>query len=182
MVREDEESLPKMPSADFLRRKESFRNPETHLLQVCRDRSVSQTEMSPDVFEEDPFRLALGDDPGDVRPEVPLVLLSRASSRHAEGLARVARKDAIHDSTPSSAVEGGKIRPQRRRSHETLFHARRQERAEIGFPLHVADAASAGNSQSGAEVESPVSGAEREQIPAGSIHTFNPLLSRSLRR
>lgn len=161
---QDEEPLPEMARPRCRRAAESFRSPVTQRRQVARDRWIAHAEVASDVFEEDPCRLALPDDPGDMGPEVPLVGLSSPPAGHAEGLAGVSRSDEIHNAAPLSPREGGNIRPHRRVSQGALLHARDQELAEIGFPLHVADCASAWHCQLDAEIESTVSGAQGEDV------------------
>ena len=70
--------------------------------------------MSGDVFEEHPFRLDLADDPGNVWPEVPLVIGSAALSCLAERLARVSCEDGIEGAAEWPSVECGDVIPDRR--------------------------------------------------------------------
>jgi hypothetical protein len=127
-----------------------------------------------DVLDEDEGRLALTDDASDVRPEMARVVCPSHLAGDAEGLARVARREEIHDSTPRAAVEGSQIRPDRRLIQVSRRHARTQDFAGIGFDLHSADEASAWNRQSDSEVESGSSGGETEHIEGRLIHTRRP--------
>jgi hypothetical protein len=65
------------------------------------------------VFEEHPSGFDLADDPGHLRPQVPLVVGSLALSGCAERLARVSGKDGIKGAAERSPVEGGDIIPDR---------------------------------------------------------------------
>jgi hypothetical protein len=98
--------------------------------------------------------LHLADDPLHVSPEPSLVIGSLAASGNACRLAREARNDRIHDSTPRDAVEGGEIRPDRALSQFALSHLRDQTRHAERFPLHHADRASILARQSQSVVES----------------------------
>jgi hypothetical protein len=116
-----------------------------------------------DVLAEEKRGPALLQDTGDVWPEVPRVVASSTLAGAGEWLARVARSDEIHDSTPRATVEGSEIRPDRSRSHQFRFrfHARSQDRCRIGFPFHVANGTCAtAGSEVDAEFESADSGAE----------------------
>jgi hypothetical protein len=49
-----------------------------------------------------------------MRPEVSVVGVGLSLPGGAEGLAREARREKIHASTPASAIEGRKVVPDRR--------------------------------------------------------------------
>lgn len=117
-----------------------------------------------DVLEETPA----GSDDAEVLldegPEVSRVVSAPLLPGDRERLARIAANDAVHASTPRSAVEGSEIRPQRRRIQLSRFHMRNQDVAGIGFDLHIADRSSSGKRQSNAEIESSSAGAEGEDM------------------
>lgn len=97
--------------------------------------------MAGDVLEKNEVWANLRDNAGDVWPEVAGIVVASAIPCKAERLAGVAGRDEIHDATPASAVEGGKVVPDRRRSHGAVLHARHQCRGGVGFPLHETDGA-----------------------------------------
>lgn len=76
------------------------------------------------------------------RPDGALVGVSEPAAGMAVGLAGQSRHDAIHRSTPASAVKGVEVRPDRSGFKAPVFHARRQNAGRRDFPLHVADRAS----------------------------------------
>jgi hypothetical protein len=120
----------------------------------------AEREMAPDVLEEDPLGPALDDDAADVRPEVALVLDAEALAGGAEWLARISRKEDIHRSTPASAVEGGKVVPDRRRIQGLIFHPCHESSRCIGFPLDVTHSPIAGLGDGECKVEPASSGAQ----------------------
>jgi len=118
--------------------------------------------MAGDVLENNESWSALADDAGDVGPQVAIILNAAAQSSIRERLARVARSDEIHDSTPRSTVEGGKVAPDRSLIQARLRHARRQNRGCMSFALDVTDRAITWNCSGEGKVEPADTGAERE--------------------
>lgn len=59
----------------------------------------------------------------------------------------------MNAAAPWSSVEAGKVRPDRRRSQLTRFHAVDQLCGRRGFPLHVSDATRSGHGKVDAEFE-----------------------------
>lgn len=120
--------------------------------------------MPADVLEEHPFGPALHDDPADVRPEVPGVATAEALAGGRERLARIARSDDVHASTPASAVEGGKVVPDRSMIQGLIRHPGHEAGRGEGFPLDVTHSASPGFRESEADLQSASAGAEREDV------------------
>ena len=89
----------------------------------------------------------------------------------AERLARETGSDAIHDSTPRAAVEGGKIRPHRRLIQGAFFHAARQYLAAVGFPLQVADDSRRWKREPQSEVETSDARTQGKDVEGREIHT-----------
>jgi len=113
------------------------------------------------VLAEEEARAGLLEDAQDLRPEVALVDFSEALAGGAEWLARIARHDEIHRSTPGSSVEGSQVAPDRSTSQDSVVHARDQNRGCMSFSLHVADRASRSQGVQ-PEVEPSDAGAEAE--------------------
>jgi hypothetical protein len=89
-----------------------------------------------DVFEQYPLRAYAANDPGDGRPEVAFVGDSSLEPGDAERLAREARRDDIHASTPASAVEGDKVVPDRSVTHGRVSHPRHERGRRACLPFH----------------------------------------------
>ena len=100
-----------MTSADFLRSEESRRNVVTHCLKIAGDCLEAEAKMAGHIFEKHDCRFHFANDPTDVGPKVARIAFSTTLAGNAERLARVARSEAIHCSTPGSAIEGSQIRP-----------------------------------------------------------------------
>ena len=104
-------------------------------------------------------------------PECSVVGVSFPVARNAVGLARDARSDEIHDSTPRAAVEGGKVAPNRRLAQGLVFHPRQERGLGIGFPLDIAHHSGSWLCDVDTEFESSDAGTQSERIDGGRIHT-----------
>ena len=69
--------------------------------------------MPRDVFEKHPFRLDLADDPGNVWPQVPLVVCAAPLSGLGKRLAGIPGEDGVERASEGSSVEGGDVIPDR---------------------------------------------------------------------
>jgi len=136
-VGQREQPFAPVRSAELSRREYASRNAEPHASQAAGDDVKAERKVAGDVLEENKSRFALPDDALHLRPEVARVSSAESVAGEAEGLARVARSDEIHDSAPRAAVEGSKVVPDRSRSQAALAHARDQDRGGKGLPLHV---------------------------------------------
>ena len=74
------------------------------------------------IFQKDNCGFRLPDDPSDIGPEIAGVGVSLALPRVGEGLAREARSHAIHDTTPSSPIEGAEVAPDGSPVKEAVTH------------------------------------------------------------
>jgi hypothetical protein len=91
------------------------------------------------VLKEDGSGLAFGDDPPDIGPEVPGVLSPTSFPSDAERLAREARNDEIHDSTPRHAIERSKVGPDGGRIQPSVPHTGHQDGLAERVDLDVGD-------------------------------------------
>lgn len=73
-VGQNEEPVAQVAGASFRRRLDARSNPIAQALKVSHDVSQTKGEMAGDVLEEAPLGCDLGDDAGDVGPEVPGVV------------------------------------------------------------------------------------------------------------
>jgi len=117
-------------------------------------------EESSDVLQEYVLRSNVTDDPDDGRPEPALIGGLPEGASLTPGLTGEAGSDAIHLSTPWSAVESLHICPDRCWIQGFFFHPLNQDFAGIGFPLDVANAARLWIRQLDSEIEGSDSGAE----------------------
>ena len=103
-----------------------------------------------------------------MRPEVSGVFVSELFSGNGKWLARVAAVDDIHQAAPRSAIEGGKIVPDRSAIQGRVFHPRHERSRCVGFPLDVTHSAISGMGDVQSEVKTSGSCAEREAAQLSS--------------
>jgi hypothetical protein len=159
---EDEQPLAPVGRADFRRREEACRNLVAHADQSAGDFGEAEAEMMGDILEKDEGWFGLGDDAGNMRPEVARVVRTPALSRDGERLARVARSDDIHRAAPWAAVEAGNVVPDRRAIQGRVFHPRHEDGCGVGFPFDMAHSTISGDGDGEPEVEAARARAEGE--------------------
>jgi len=109
--------------------------------------------MMGDILEEDEGRFDLGDDAGDMRPEVAWILTAEPSARDRERLARIARSNDVHRAAPWAAVEGGNVVPDNSLIQGRVFHPRHESGCGDGFPFDIAHSTISGDCDGEPEVE-----------------------------
>lgn len=118
--------------------------------------------MMGDILEKDEVRLGLGEDAGDMRPEVARIFRTPALARDRERLARIARSDDVHRAAPRAAVETGNVVPDRCRIQSLVFHPRHEDGRGEGIPLDVTHSTISGDGDGKPEIEPACAGAEGE--------------------
>lgn len=134
----------------------------------------SSTNEAWNILQEDVRRSHLANDPRDVRPDPPLVGGAASFPGVGPGLAGKPGVDDIHASTPSSAVEGGKVVPDRSRIHGRVFHPCHDNGCRVCVEFAKTDGPVLGDRELAGEVESPDPGAEREPVDGTNSHTQCP--------
>jgi hypothetical protein len=117
------------------------------------------------VLTEETERPCAVDDAQHLVDEKALVVGAEPFPGDAVGLAGIAGSDAMNASTPWFRVEGGKVRPDRRGSQVTRFHARDQSCGGSGFPLHVSDATRSWHGELDTEAEPSCACAQLDDVP-----------------
>lgn len=159
---EDEQPLAFVRRTDFRRRKESCRKAVAHADQSAGDFGKAEAQMMGDILEEDEGRLDLGDDAGDMRPEVARVVRTPPFACDRERLARIARSDDVHRAAPRAAVKGGNVVPDRSAIQGRVVHPRHESGRGVGFPFDMAHSSISGNGNCEPEVEPACARAQRE--------------------
>jgi hypothetical protein len=136
--------------------------------------------MADDVLEETPFRGDFVDDPGDLGPEVAVVILTPPEAREREGLARIAPRDEMNAVAPRSAIEGSEIVPDNSRSQGRVRHPCHESGRCISVSLDITHSPVSGFGKVQTKVEASDSGAKAEaakvvmSLGGMNSHTVGP--------
>lgn len=122
--------------------------------------------MMGDILEKDEGWFGLGDDAGNMRPEVARVVRTPTLAGDRKRLARIARSDDIHRAAPWATVKTGNVVPDRCRIQGRVFHPRHESGCGEGVPLDVTHSTISGGGNSEPEVEPACAGAEGESEEA----------------
>jgi hypothetical protein len=167
----DEEPLAPVGRADFRRCEEACRKAVAHADQSCGDFGEAEAEMMGDILEEDEGRLDLGDDAGDMRPQVTRVVRAPPLARDGERLARIARSDDIHRAAPRAAVKGDNVVPDWRVVEAAVAHSGAEDGCREGVPFDKADGSGRWQSDLEAEVEPARAATQAEHVHVGNSRT-----------
>ena len=108
---QDEDPEPLVRRADFCRREQTRRRRIAHAPKLSKDGFKAERDMTGDVFEENPFGAALGNDTGNLGPQVAGVGGSGAFARGAEGLAGISGQDDVEGTAEGPGIEAAQIIP-----------------------------------------------------------------------
>ena len=103
---QDEDAHPLVRRADFCRAEQTRRRRVAHCPKLSQDGFEAESDVTGDVFEEDPFGAAFADDACDLRPEVPGVVGTATLSGSAEGLAWISGEDDVEGTAEGQSVPG----------------------------------------------------------------------------
>jgi hypothetical protein len=112
------------------------------------------------VLQEHVLGSHLANDAPHLVPEPPLVGCANSPAGEGVGLTRVSRSDEIHDATPRTAVESGKVIPDRSRVQGRLFHPGHEYGCAVGLPLDSDHKTMVGPGDLDPEVETSDSGTQ----------------------
>lgn len=116
--------------------------------------------MAFDILEETPFGIDFTDDPDDLGPQVPRIVLSPPVAGEGERLAGISSSEDMNLSTPSCAVEGCNITPDRRLIQGLVFHPCHERCRRESFPLNETYSSISGLGDMKANFETADPGAE----------------------
>ena len=120
--------------------------------------------MTGDVLEEDPFRLDFADDPGNVGPQMALVIGSPALPCLAERLAGVSCEDGVECAAERSSVECGEVIPYRSGREISGPLRGDEDAARVFLPLDEGAGVEAGFGEHEAHIEAAAACAEGEAV------------------
>ena len=121
--------------------------------------------MPGDVFEEDPFRAALADDPCDVGPEVAGIVCATALSGRAEGLAGVSGKNGIEGAAEWPGIEAAQVGPDRGQGEVSRALGGDEDGPWPVLPFDEGAGVIVGLSQHEAQIKASAACAEGQAVP-----------------
>ena len=108
---QDEDAQPLVRRANFCRAEQTRRRRVAHAPKLSQHGFKAEGDVTRDVFEEHPFRLAFPDNPGDLRPEVAGIIGPATLSGSAKGLAGVTGEDGIEGTVEGPGIETAQVIP-----------------------------------------------------------------------
>ncbi len=154
-----------MRRANFCRAKQARRRRIAHAPKFSQDGLKAKGDVPVDIFEEDPFRDAFADDPGDLGPEVAGVIGSAALSGRAEGLAGISGEDRVECTAEGPGVEGAQIIPDWGRGEVPSALGGDEDGAGPVFPFDKCAGVKTGLSEHEAQIKASAACAEGQSVP-----------------
>ena len=162
---QDEDPLPLMRRTDLCRREQARRRRVAHCPKLSQHGLEPEADVPGDVFEEDPFGLAFGNDAGDLGPEVPGILGAAAFAGGAEGLAGISGQNRVEGAAEGAGVEAAQIVPDRRRGEVARALGCDEHRPWPVLPPDKGAGVEAGLGEHEAQIEASAACAEAESVP-----------------
>jgi hypothetical protein len=164
-VGQDEDAEPLMRRTDFCRAEQTRRRRVAQSPKLSQDGFKPEGDVAGDVFEKNPFGATLGNDPGDVGPEVPRIVGPTAFSSGAEGLAGVSGEDGVKGPEKGAGVEGSQIVPDRGWGEIPGALGGNEHSAWPVLPLDKGASVVSGLGEHEAQIKASAACAERHSVP-----------------
>jgi hypothetical protein len=164
-VGQDEDPQPLVRRADFSRREQARRRRVAQCPKLSQDGFKAEGDVTGDVFEKDPFGAALGDDAGDLRPEVAGVICATALASRAERLAGISGEDDVESPAKGASIETAQIIPDRGRGEVSGALGGDEDGARPFFPFDEGAGVIAGLGEHEAQIKASAACAEGESVP-----------------
>ncbi len=162
---QDEDAQPLVRRADLCRAEQTRRRRVAQSPKLSQDGFKAEGDVTPDVFEEDPFSGAFGDDPGDLGPEVAGVICTSAFSGGAERLAGVSGEDDVEGAAKGPGIETAQVIPDRRWSEVFCALGSDEDSAWPLLPLDKCAGVIAGFCKHDAQIKASAACAEGQSVP-----------------
>ena len=162
---QDEDPQPLVRRADLCRREQARRRRVAQSPKLSQDGFKAEGDVTGDVFEEDPFRPAFGDDAGDVGPEVAGIVSAAALSGRAEGLAGISGEDGVEGAAEGPGVEAAQVGPDRGRGEVSGCLRGDEDGAWPVLPFDEGAGVIAGFGEHEAQIKASAACAEGQSVP-----------------
>lgn len=162
---QDEDPQPLMRRTDFCRAEQTRRRRVTQSPKFSEHGFKAEGDMTCDVFEEDPFGAAFGDDSGDLGPEMPGIGRAATLSGGAEGLAGISREDDVEGAAKGAGIETAQIVPDRGRGEIPGALRCDEHRSWPVLPFDKGAGVISGLGEHEAHIQASATCAERQSVP-----------------
>ena len=162
---QDEDPEPLVWRADFCRREQACRKRVAQAPKLSQDGLEAEGDVTGDVFEEHPLRAALGDDAGDLGPEVAGIVGTAAFAGGAEGLAGITGKDGIEGAAEGAGIEAAEVIPDWRRGEVSGALGGDEDGARPVLPFDKSTGVETGFGEHDAQIQASAACAEGQSVP-----------------
>ena len=162
---QDEDPEPLVRRANFCRAEQTRRRRVAQSPKLSQDGFKAEGDVTDDIFEEDPFRSAFGDDAGDVGPEMAGIGRATALSGGAEGLAGISSQDDVEGSTKWAGIEAAQVVPDWRGGKISCALCGDEDSAGQVLPLDKGAGVKAGFGEHEAQIKASAACAEGQSVP-----------------
>lgn len=166
---QDEDPEPLVRRTDFCRREQARRRRVAQAPKLSEDGLKPEGDVTGDVFEEDPFRGAFADDPGDLGPEVAGIVGTGPFSGCAEGLAGISGEDDVESAAEGAGIETAQIVPDGGRGEIPGALGGNEDGAGPVLPFDEGAGVEAGFCEHEAQIQATAACAEGQSVP-GTKH------------
>lgn len=162
---QDEDPQPLVRRTDFCRAEQTRRRRVTQSPKFSEHGFKAEGDMTCDVFEEDPFGAAFGDDPGDLGPEMPGIGRAATLSGGAEGLAGISGQHCVEGTSEGLRIEAAQIVPDRGRGEISGTLGRDEDGSGPVLPFDEGTGVISGLGEHEAHIQASATCAEAESVP-----------------
>ena len=121
--------------------------------------------MPGDIFEEDPFGAALGNDSGDLWPKMPRVIGTGPPPGRAEGLAGISGEDDVEGTAEGPGIETAQVVPDRRWGEVSRVLGGGEDGSGPFLPFDKGAGVETGFGEHDAQIQASAACAEGQSVP-----------------
>lgn len=162
---QDEDAQPLVRRADLCRREQARRRRVAQSVKLSQDGLEAEGDVTGDVFEEDPFRVAFPDDAGDIGPKMAGIVGAAPFASGAEGLAGVSGKNGIEGAAEWPGIEAAQVGPDRGRGEVACALGGNEDSARPVLPFDEGAGVIAGLGEHEAQIKASAACAEGQSVP-----------------
>ncbi len=154
-----------MRRTDLCRAEQTRRRRVTHVPKLSKHGFEAEGDVPGDVFEEDPFRAAFGDNSVALGPEVAGIGRATALSGSAEGLAGISGEDGIECPAEGARIKTAQIVPDRGRGEISGTLGSDKDGSGPVLPFDEGAGVISGLGEHDAHIQASAACAEAESVP-----------------